>query len=132
MSCTADYPTAPCPFGFEGKVTRTSCGACKNFIPPRHILSWCSLYDRDGTICQLPKSACVACPFKVEKANGRPPGEGKVDWNDPVSVAKYHSEWRAANDAKVKDAAARFKANHPDYQQKYYEAKKKRENAKAT
>lgn len=133
MACKAGYPDAPCPFNSlvaPAKVTRSACGACKNFVPPKHILAWCSLYDRDKTICQLPKSACETCPFKVERGPGRPPEEGKVDWKDPDSVAKYHAEWREKNEAKTKSAQERFKARHPDYWKDYY--KRNAEKLKAS
>ncbi len=130
MGCAAGYPTAPCPFGFEGTVTRANCGACKNFIPPKHILQWCSLYDRDKVICQLPKAACETCPFKADRRPGRPLEEGRVDWFDPESVARYKEDWRLKNAQKVKAAAERFASKHPDYFRNYYEENKEELKAK--
>lgn len=124
MACGVGYPEKPCPYNFEGTVSRRTCGACKNFIPPKHILSWCSLWDRDKVLCQLPIKNCATCPFKVERGPGRPLGEGKVDWKDPSSVAMYHSEWQKKNAEAVKAAAERFTKAHPNYFKNYYERNK--------
>jgi hypothetical protein len=131
MGCKAGYPKEPCPFGFDGKVTRTSCGACKNFEPPPHILAWCALYDREGTICKLPKSACGSCVDKVARGPGRPPGEGEVDWKDSKSVALYMKNWRAKNALFLKQKRAKFLKKHPKYFEKYRKKNRTKINALA-
>jgi hypothetical protein len=116
MGCAAGYPEKPCPYDHTGKVTREACGACKNFIPPKHILAWCRLYDRDKVICKLPKSACATCPEKNERGSGRPPGEGKTDWKDKQSVNAYQAELMAKRRADGLDANKPMPASyHRDY-----------------
>lgn len=97
MPCAAGYPQKVCPFGWEGQVTREACGACRNFIPPAHILAHCMLWDRERALCMRPKSDCATCPEKMQRAPGRPRAEGVIDWQDPKSVAAYHRDYRKKN-----------------------------------
>ena len=121
MGCKAGYPSNPCPFGWEGRVTRADCGACKFFIPPPHILAWCMLYDREGKVCQLPKSACEQCPEKHVHGPGRIPGDGKTDWGDPASVRAYFNQYRKDHPGKAAEAMVRFLGKSPDYFKRYRE-----------
>lgn len=121
MSCGAGYPKEPCPFKYEGRVTRKSCGGCRHFIPPRHILAWCGLYDRERVVCEKPISACASCPYKMEA-----PSSASIDWKDPVAVREYQTAWRKANPEKVAAKLAAFTEKHPDYMHNYYERNKKR------
>lgn len=115
MPCGAGYPERPCPFGHEGRVTRAACGACVNFVPPAHILAWCILWDRDGVVCKLPRSACDSCALKVRRPPGRPPGEGP-DLRDPGVRLAYDRDYRAKNRDRVRENQRRFKERHPGYQ----------------
>lgn len=124
MTCAVGYPSLPCPYENTSPVTRANCGKCKNFIPPKHILAWCIIWDRDKELCHLPKSACATCQFKNVRGPGRPPGEGVIDWNDPASILKYKAEWRAKNVERVNAAAERFASAHPNYFRNYYERNK--------
>lgn len=107
MGCLADYPIRPCPFGFTGICTREACGGCKNFVPPKHILAWCKLWDRDGVLCMRPKSDCATCPEKNDRGPGRPAGESPIDWNNPTDVNKYQARLmkKRRREGKVKEAA---------------------------
>lgn len=127
MSCGVGYPLEPCPFKFEGRVTRETCGPCKHYVPPPHILAWCSLWDRDKILCKLPKSDCATCPFKITRRVGRP-NQTQVDWDDPESVAKYHKEWSQKNADRVKASRDKFLAAHPEYMKNYYAKNKDRIN----
>lgn len=86
------------------------------------------LWDRDKTLCHLPRSACEGCTFKMQRGPGRPPGEGRIDWNDPESVLAYHreyqSQWRKRRADRIKAAAARFRERHPNYFRDYYQKRK--------
>lgn len=121
VSCGVGYPASPCPFKFEGRVTRLTCGACKHFVPPRHILAWCGLYDQQRVVCEKPKSACSTCPYKQERS-----AAADIDWKDPDAVRAYHAAWRAANPDKVTEKANAFALAHPDYMKSYYQQNKKR------
>lgn len=135
MGCAADYPVKPCPFGYEGKVTRDSCGACKHFIPPKHILAWCKLYDRDKIVCALPKSACATCPEKNVRGPGQPAGNSQYDWNNPKDTNKYQAKLMAQRRAEGKDLnkpmpASYHKAYYAKNKQRILERRKARRQAK--
>lgn len=131
MPCKAEYPKKPCPFGFDGRVTRETCGGCKNYDPPAYIKSWCVLWDRDRTLCNLPKSACETCAFKAGRAPGRPLGEGSIDWKDPESVRRYEKDWRARNKLLVEARRKRFLKRHPNYFERYRNERRDEINRKA-
>lgn len=118
MSCGAGYPKEPCPFKHEGAVTRKQCGACIHYKPPRHILSWCMLYERTKELCMLPRAACDTCKEKAPM--GRVAAD--VDWKDPVSVRAYWKEQaRKHPDSRIA-AMQRFLEKDPDYFKRYYKA----------
>lgn len=123
MACKVGYPDKPCPFGFDGIVTRKSCGPCKHFEPPRHILQWCRLWDRDRVLCLKPKSACEKCPEKAERTLGKLPGEGR-DLDDPAVRRVYEAEYRAKNPEKVAEKLERFKSKNPTYWRDYMRARR--------
>jgi hypothetical protein len=122
MPCKVGYPAEPCPFGFKERVTRAACGACRNYQPPPHILAWCALYDREGTVCQRPKADCAQCPERVSRPPGRPKREDSVDWSDPKAVAAYHRKYAAEHPDKREQSRIKFMAKHPQYQATYYKA----------
>lgn len=126
MGCKQGYPKEPCPFGFEGRVTRETCGACKHFTPPPHILSWCTLYDRTGQVCTLPKSSCNACPFRLSRGVGRPKGEGEIDWQDTASVKRYHAKYVQEHKDQVAQRFRDWKDKNPDYFRDYYKQNKEK------
>ena len=120
MTCSAGYPKQPCPFGYEGPLTRKRCGVCVNYVPPKYILAWCRLYDREQVVCLKPKSACERCPEKVVRAPGRPEAaDSPVDWRDPESVKRYYAALRKANPTSSVAAMERFLKKHPDYFKQY-------------
>jgi hypothetical protein len=123
MGCKAGYPESPCPFGFEGTCTRQTCGPCVNFVPPRHILQWCKLWDRDKVLCLKPKSACETCPEKCVRLPGRPAGEGR-DMRDPKVRREYEAEYRERNADKVAAKLAAFKKRNPTYWRDYMRRKR--------
>ena len=124
MTCSVDYPQKPCPFGFEGRSTRNTCGACKHYVPPPHILSWCMLYDQTKQVCKLPKSACTDCKFKHERSPGRPKTEGEFDWSDPDGVRAYHAKYAAEHRDAAKARLDKFLEKNPTYWKDYYEQNK--------
>lgn len=126
MTCAAEYPLKPCPFDFAGRVTRASCGSCRHFIPPQHILQWCMLWDRDRVLCKLPKSNCPTCP---EKAVVRPERIGQIDWRDPSAVRAYFRE--RYDPDKAKEKMLKFLDKDPEYFKKYQERNRARVNAAA-
>lgn len=126
MTCAAGYPKQPCPFGYEGKVTRKDCGTCKHYNPPEHILAWCMLWDRDKELCMKPISACETCP---EKFTGQRARETKIDWQDPEAVKKFFRE--RYNPSEAKEKMLRFLDKHPDYFQRYQESHRAEVNAAA-
>lgn len=118
MPCSAGHPKKPCPFGHKGKVTRDSCGRCKHYSPPPRIALTCILWDRDRQVCNLPRSACDSCRFKIERAPGRPAGEGR-DFSDPKVKKEYASEWGSKNRGKKYAALQRLLKKDPEYFKKY-------------
>lgn len=119
MPCALGCPDKPCPFGYEGQVTRKSCGACVNFKVPRHIEQHCQLWDRDRILCLKPKSACATCPECVKRGPGAPV-TAVHDRQTAEGERAYQAEYRARAADKVAERVARFKQRRPDYWKSYY------------
>lgn len=126
MTCAVGYPPKPCPFGYEGRVTREGCGTCKHYNPPQHILAWCMLWDREQVLCMRPISDCATCP---EKFTGQKKPETKIDWQDKEAVKKYFRE--RYNPSEAKEKMLRFLDKHPDYFKRYQEEHREKMNAAA-
>lgn len=128
MSCSEGYPDKPCPLGTmaEGaRSTRKTCGGCKFYIPPPHILKWCMLWDRERVLCMKPIAECATCPEKAE----RPPEVvGKIDWKDPAAVREYLLK---LNPTRERDKMMRFVERHPDYFKNYQEKNRAKVNENA-
>lgn len=128
MSCSEGYPAKPCPLGAmseDQRCTRKSCGGCRFYNPPIHILQWCMLWDREHFLCMKPKSDCETCPEKSPKS---PEVLGAIDWKDPKAVRAYLLK---LNPTRERDKMVRFVEKNPSYFKDYQEKHREEVNANA-
>lgn len=130
MSCKAGYPHSPCPFDFKGRVTRETCGACKYYAPPAHILAWCLLWDREKILCRLPKSSCEKCPERYRGPHLNQ-AMAKVDWSNRDAVRAYYRAEYKRDPSKANERMLRFLEKDPDYFKTYRRNHREKMNAAA-
>lgn len=115
MACKAGYPQLPCPFQMRAgaqKVTREACGPCREYEPPKHILTWCALWEVEKILCMKPKSACETCEFKVDRLV-LSPDDIRANHTDAVN------KWKADNKDKVDEWKQRWREQNRGYSLEY-------------
>jgi hypothetical protein len=75
------------------------------------------LWDREHTLCQLPKSECPSCfEKKPDRLTARP--EAAIDWKDPQERNQYLYK-KAGGAERSAVARARLLARDPEYFKRY-------------